>query len=539
MSISAFTTFVKNCQDMGSRSIFSFTSRTCLKTGLVFFMMVLLLPAAFAQKKSKVIIEQADAFKFDENINKDVQRLIGDVIIRQDSTLFYCDSAWLNDQQNSFEAFSNVHIKVNDSVDVYSNRMLYEGNTKIAELFGQVKLLDKNTVLTTEHLIYNRITRTALYNDHGKIVNKENTLTSVIGLYLTDSRTFHFRKDVVLINPDQETYSDTLVYNTNNETAYFIGPTVIRSDENIVYCENGWYDTRNNLSKLNQRPRISNMEQVIVADSLDYDNATFTGIAYGRVEITDTVHNIIIRGNYGEFWDEQGKAFVTDSVVAITYDKNDSLFIHADTFWVYFDKEREAKKMSAYYGVRFFRKDLQGKCDSLDYRMSDSTIHLYNEPVLWSGKNQLTADSISIAIVNSQIDSLVMYNSAFIISRDTTDTFNQIKGKTMVAYFKKNELSSINVNGNAQTVYFIREDDGFLIGVNLAESSTMFIRVKDNEVQNISYQTSPEEVMYPPDKVSNQQTVLKGFSWQENQRPQDKLDIYRSPKKKELEKIQD
>jgi hypothetical protein len=128
-----------------------------------------------------------------------------------------------------------------------------------------------------------------------------------------------------------------------------------------------------------------------------------------------------------------------------------------------------------------------------------------------------------------------MYNSAFIISRDTTDTFNQIKGKTMIAYFKNNELSSINVNGNAQTVYFIREEDGYLIGVNLAESSTMFIRVNKNEIQNISYQTAPEEVMYPPEKVSNQQTVLKGFSWQEYLRPKNKLDIYRQPKKIGLE----
>jgi len=530
-----FTTFVKNCQIMGDHNFFLRLNVKSLKAVLFFMLMLWLLPGGFAQKKSRVILENADASKFDEKINKEVQRLIGNVVIRQDSILFYCDSAYLNDQQNNFEAFSQVHIKVNDTVDVYGDRMLYDGNTKIAELFGEVKLVDKNTVLTTDHLIYNRNTRTALYDNNGKIVNKENTLTSRIGLYFTDNRTFHFRDEVVLINPDQETYSDTLIYNTNNETAYFRGPTVIRSEENIVYCENGWYDTKNNLSKLTERPRISNMEQIIVADSLDYDNATYTGIAYGRVEVSDTVHNLIIRGNYGEFWDEKGKAFITDSVVAIAYDKNDSLFIHADTFWVYFDKEREAKKMSAYYGVRFFRRDLQGKCDSLNYSMSDSTIYLYNEPVLWSGKNQLTADSISIAIVNSQVDSLVMYNSAFIISRDTTDTFNQIKGKTMIAYFKNNELSSINVNGNAQTVYFIREEDGYLIGVNLAESSTMFIRVNKNEIQNISYQTAPEEVMYPPEKVSNQQTVLKGFSWQEYLRPKNKLDIYHQPKKVGLE----
>jgi lipopolysaccharide export system protein LptA len=489
-----------------------------------------------AQSKSKVFFEQADAFKFDKNIGEDVQRLIGHVIIRQDSTLFYCDSAWLNDKTNSFEAFSKVHIHVNDTVNVFSDRLIYNGNTKIAELFDHVKLLDKNTVLTTEHLIYNRITKTALYDAGGKIVNKENTLTSVIGLYFTPIRTFHFRKDVVLVNPDNETYSDTLIYNTNTEIAYFTGPTVIRSEDNIIYTENGWYDTKNDLSKLNERPRISNMEQIIEADSLYYNNALSSGIAYGRVHITDTVHNMIIEGNYGEFWDKRGKAFITDSVMAITYDETDSLYIHADTFWVYFDKERQAKMMSAYFGVRFFRNNLQGKCDSLVYRMNDSTIHLYREPILWSGKNQLTADSISITIVKNEVDSLVMYNSAFIISRDSTDTFNQIKGKNMVAYFKHNELASIHVDGNAQTVYFVREDDGYLIGINLAEASTMQIRVKDNEVQNISYQSSPTETMYPQDKLSSKQTVLKGFIWQNYLRPKKKEDIFKHPEKLEIEK---
>ena len=497
---------------------------------LLFLAVMLSIAQVTAQTKSKVFIEQADASKYNENISKGMQRLIGHVIIRQDSTLFYCDSAWLNSKTNSFEAFNNVHIRVNDTVSVYCDRLIYNGDTKIAELFDHVKLLDRNTILTTEHLIYNRITKTALYDAGGKIVNKENTLTSVIGLYFTPIRTFHFRKDVVLVNPDQETYSDTLIYNTNTEIAYFVGPTVIRSEENTIYCENGWYDTKNDLSKLNRRPRISNTEQIIVADSLDYDNALSSGKAYGRVEITDTVHNLIIQGNYGEFWDKRGKAFVTDSVVAITFDEKDSLFIHADTFWVHFDKERQAKMMSAYYGVRFFRTNLQGKCDSLVYRVSDSTIRLYEAPVLWSGKNQLTADSISIAIVNNQVDSLVMYNSAFIISKDSTDTFNQIKGKNMVAYFKRNELTSIDVDGNAQTVYFVREDDGFLIGINLAEASTMQIRVSNNEVQNIIYHSSPTETMYPQDKVSNKQTILKGFIWQEYLRPRKKQDIFLTPK---------
>ena len=201
----------------------------------------------------------------------------------------------------------------------------------------------------------------------------------------------------------------------------------MRGEESTIYTEHGWYDTKNDISKLTENTTISSSEQIIEADSLLYDNAQFFGKAYGHVTVTDTIHQVIIRGGYGEMWDDQGKSFITDSALAITYDERDSLYIHSDTMWMHFNKERKAKKMLAYYNVRIFRDDLQGKCDSLAYSMNDSTIRLYDEPVLWSGPNQLTSDSMSLVIVKNQVDSLIMYNTAFIVSRDSTETFNQIR----------------------------------------------------------------------------------------------------------------
>jgi len=479
-----------------------------------------------AQQKSRVNIEHADSYRYSAKIGKRIQRLIGNVVIRQDSTLFHCDSAYIDELKNSFEAFSNVHIEVNDTVEVFGNRVLYDGNTKIAELFDSVKLVDKNTVLTTDHLIYNRITKTAIYDIGGTIVNKENILVSKQGLYFTESRTFHFRKDVVLTNPDQETYSDTLIYNTNSETAYFLGPTVIRGKESIIYCEDGWYDTKNDLSKLNRRPSITNKDQTITADSLIYDNNTMFGKAMGNVRIIDTLHKVILSGRKGELWDQRGLSYVTDSAIAITYDENDSLFIHSDTMWLNFDEERKAKMVKAYYGVRFFRNNLQGKCDSLSYNMSDSTIRLYYEPVLWSGKNQLTSDSIAIAVSGNKVDSLMLYSTAFIVSKDTIDTYNQIRGKNMVAYFTRNDLSKINVVGNAQTIYYVREEDGNLIGVDIAASSDMTIRMKNSEIQTISYKKQVDEDMFPEKDLSEKETKLKGFSWQNLIRPASKYGIF-------------
>jgi len=481
------------------------------------------------KKKTKVYVEHADLQSYDEKkLGKNIESLTGNVKMRHENTIFYCDSALLNSKSKNFNAFGNVHIIVNDTIELFSDSLYYTGNTKMAELFGDVKLVDKNTTLTTEHLLFDRNTNIGYYYHNGKIIDDKNTLTSKEGYYETDSKIFYFKKDVVLINPDQETYSDTLIYNTVNETAYFKGPTVIRGKEGLLYCEDGWYDTKNNLSKLVKKPSINQESQFLSSDSIMFDNLNSIGHAYGRVQVLDTSMHVLIRGTIGEMWKTRGMAYVTDSATAISYDQfGDSLYISADTLWLFFDKNQKTKKILAYYNVRFFKKDMQGKCDSLAYSMEDSTIRLYYEPVLWSEKNQLTSDSMNIAIVNNQPDSLIMYNTAFIVMRDTTDSFNQIKGRDMVGYFSGNKLKSIVVDGNAQTVFYLRDDDNYLIGINKAESSTMQIRLDNGKVKTVSYNEDAKETTYPPEQFPAEGKKLKGFNWFEDLRPKDKLDIYR------------
>ncbi len=483
---------------------------------------------AASQNRTVVHIIHADYLYYNAKSDPDIQRLIGNVVLRQDSVLFYCDSAYLNDKKHNFDAFGTVHIAVNDTVDVYADKLHYEGDTRIAELFDNVRLVDKNTVLTTEHLIYNRNTKIAYYNDNGTIVSDSNTLTSKRGYYNTETKIFYFKIDVVLKNPDQETYSDTLIYNSETETAFFRGPTVIRGKESTIYCERGWYDTKNDFSKMTKRPSIWSSEQSITADSIEYDNEKYYGKAFGNVIIHDTVHKVMVEGNRGELWDKKGVSYVTDSALAITYEKNDndSMFMHGDSLYMYFDKKRNAKKMLAFYKVKIFRKDMQGVCDSLAYIMEDSTVRLYKNPVLWSGKNQITADTIIIHVSKNNVDSIEMINNAFIISKDSTDTFNQIKGKKMTGYFEGKKLKTIDVDGNAQSVYYVREDDGYLIGVNKEEASFMEIILNDNKISRIKYIEQISEVMYPAKNVPADVRRLENFEWKEELRPKDKSDVF-------------
>ncbi len=480
-----------------------------------------------AGQRTVIHIERAKTQQYDARLGKDIERLIGNVILRQDSTRFYCDSAHLNQKTRNFDAYGNVHINVNDSLDIYGNRLFYNGETRVAEMFGNVKLIDIPTTLETEYLVYNRLTRMAWYPDNGKIVSEDNTLTSKKGFYNTDLKEFYFRDDVVMTSPDYTAYSDTMVYNTRSEISWFHGPTVIRGEENTIYCEYGWYDTRKDQAHLSQRASIQTLEQTITGDNLYYDRAIGFGDARGNVVVTDTNNNMIITGDIGKLWEDEGRSFITGRAKAITYDDQDSLFLHADTLFLFFDQDRKAKSLFAYYGVKFYRSDIQGKCDSLAYLMADSTIRMYRSPVLWSKENQITSDSMHIAIVNQEIDSLILYNTAFIVSKDSIHGFNQIKGKNMIGYFSDNELVRVEVTGNAETIYWVREEDTSLIGIDVAKTSSMTIRLRNNDVQTINYKQAPNQVMFPEKELPEDQRKLKGFQWLEDIRPLTKLDIFK------------
>jgi lipopolysaccharide export system protein LptA len=493
----------------------------------ILFCLLLLTAQLKAQQRTTIHVERALQQRFDRLLGPSTERLIGNVVLRQDSTLFYCDSAYLNQQTRNFEAFGNVHIKVSDTLNIFSDRLLYKGESRTAELFGNVKLVDDTTTLETQYLIYYRLKSLATYPNNGVITSGENKLKSKRGYYRSDIKTFYFAKDVELINPEYTIYNDTMVYNTNTEMAYFYGPTLIRSEESTIYTEYGWYHTGRDQARLTKNNRIDTQHQNIKANDIFYDRNTGFADANGKVIVTDTTNRLILEGDIGKLWKEEGRSFVTGKARLLSYDRSDTLYMHADTLFSYFTKEREVSLFKAYYGVRFYRQSIQGQCDSLVYTTADSTMRMYKDPILWSDENQLTADSVFIINRNNQLDSLVLYNNAFIVSVDSIKGFNQIKGKMMVGWFQNNELDRIFVNGNAQTVYWVRESDGTLIGINFAKSSSMRIELENKAMKRIIYFSTPTEVMYPENEMPPGEEKLKGFQWIEELRPMNKNDIFR------------
>ena len=323
--------------------------------------------------------------------------------------------------------------------------------------------------------------------------------------------------------------ADTMDYNSKSEIAFFTGPSELTGDSLYLYCEKGWYDTKNDISRIWKNSVIDNRQQVIRGDSMYYDGLAGYGQSFRNTSITDTTNNIIVKGDYAWYYKTPERFLVTDSALFIQVSKKDSLFLHADTISAVTRTTPDGKNyrlMRAFFDVRIFSKDLQGKCDSLSYSFQDSVIRLYEKPVLWSDQNQLTADSMAIFTVNRQADRLELYNSAFVATQVDDMRFNQVKGRSLTGYFRNNVLYKINITGNAETIYYLLDGDR-VVGINKAKCARIEIFVSEGKIASIYEYQNPEGTIDPPVAGSREISKLDGFIWLDRQRPRSITDLFK------------
>ena len=504
------------------------------KINILLLLLLLISASVFAQARKKIRLVSADKATANELMTPGVNHIVGSAIFEHEGAYLYCDSALLNEKTNNLNCFGNVRIKSGDTLTLSGDQLDYSGETRVAKVTGQiVKLVDKQTTLLSDYINYDRNSNTAYYETGGIITSRDknkddNRLTSRKGYYYTNLKEYFFSEKVVLKNKRYTMNSDSMIYFTDTKIAFFKGPTTIKGKDQDLYCESGWYNTETDIGSLTKHAKVINDKRILTGDSIYFDRTKDVGKGYRNVTLNDTTNNVILQGNYGEFWNKKGFGFMTQRALAIMIQKKkDSLFMHADTLRATFDTLHNTKILFAYHKVRFFNDSLQGICDSLVFVTKDSILSLFKNPVLWSGKNQLSADTVRLYTKNKQVSKMMMFNTAFIISRDTLENFNQVKGKLMTAFFKDNKISRINVDGSAESLYYVRQDDHLLIGVNKAVSSNLIIYMDDQQkVAKITWVTKPTNVLYPEKELPKEEKRLRDFKWIETGRPLKKADVF-------------
>jgi len=487
---------------------------------------------SIAVKPKRINLIHSDIVLFDKvkpsSDKKSATRLIGNVKVEHDGSFLYCDSSYLYKSINSMDAFGNVHIIINDSLDLYGDQLYYDGNTKIAEFHNNVRMVNKNTTLYTDELIYNRNTGIGQYYIWGKIVDSSNVLTSKKGYYYSQIETVFFKDSVVVVNPDYIMNSDTLKYQTQTERIFFFGPTTIEGDSSYMYAENGFYDTQAKEARLSENAFIQKNSNTLSGDSIYYNKFSGISKAFYHVIMTDTTNDVLITGEYGIYDKNSKYAYVVDSAQAIFVDDKDSLFVHADTLMITFDSVERTKELIAFYHMKFYRESIQGMADSMVYIFADSNLSFFYKPMFWFDENQISSEQIELFTVDGDLDSAIFHKNVFLVSQDTVDPnyYNQVSGETMFAWFKENDLRKIYMQGKSETIYFLWEEDDTPIGMNQIQSKDMLIYLVDQQLESVTYINNPIPVLLPLELVNPSNDKLKGFIWKIDERPMNREDIF-------------
>ncbi len=478
-----------------------------------------------SQTKDRVILKSGgDYLESAERNGEKFQKLIGSpsnqVQFVQKTTRIFGDSVYYFKEKNSVEVFGHVKILEGDTITITGKKLIYDGNIKLAQLRGEVVYKDPSMTIYTDFMDYDMPAKLAYYFNGGELVNQENRLTSSKGYYETDIKFASFKDSVLLVSPEYTLESDTLQYNTISQIAYTKGPTkVIMKDGTILNAKEGLeYKTREKQSSF-QVSVIETEDYILKGDELFFDDIKKFYTATSNVEMISKDDNIIIYGDFGRYWRNEGLIKVYGHTLMKKEVNMDTLYMTADTLVSIEDSIAAKKRILAYNNVKIFKSNLQGKSDSLAYHNLDSILYLYEDPVLWSDENQITADSINIEIINNAVDRMNTTGNSFVVSQDTVSNFNQIKGRDMVAHFRSSRIDKVNVNGNGESIYYALEDDTVTVGMNKIICSDMLIKFREAQVNTISFYTNPDASFFPPHEILEPDTRLSGFNWRKDERP--------------------
>ena len=493
---------------------------------------------ALAQEASqdsvrKVIISySADILSVNNPVYEGRTLLKWNVIFSHDSSYMYSDSAYYYEADETLEAFSNVRLEQGDTLFVYGDYLFFDSKIELAQMRYNVRMVSiqedsSEVTLYTDSLDYNMQTDIGYFFEGGRIIDAENELESINGRYSPETKIAVFQDSVRLTNPKYILYSDTLEYSTETKIANILGPSVIESDSGVIHTSKGWYDTHEDISLLLDRSEVYTGNRILTGDSLAFDRNLGIGKAYGNMRIIDTLQKVILTGHYGYYDEKADYAFATDSACAIEYSQGDSLFLYGETLELV-TIDSTARILRANTGVRFYRYDIQGICDSLRFTTKDSILRMFGHyPVLWNDNQQLFGDTIIIFMADSTVDYVHVPSAAFVVQEVEPDYYNQLGGNDLKAYFEGKSIEHIDIDGNAESIFLPLEKDGAMLGLNYTQSSYLTIWFAEGKFSKLKTWTKTDGLMTPIPDLTPEQKTLRRFAWYDDLRPVDRYDIFR------------
>lgn len=525
-----------------------------------------------------VLINKNDTYVYgdraDYNGETHVANVYSDLVkvVDGDATL-YTYKFLFNTKTNVGE-FADGGVVTNRENQLESDRGYYYANDRTVICVDRVEIRSEEYDLTGDSVVYNLTTDHAYYFRHTNIWNTQGDyLYADRGSYDKGGELYTVTENGYILTEKQEVWSDSIDYYKLAGHAVLRGNIQIDDTEHkvLAFGDFGEYWKEPGNAFLTRRPAVVSYDTsqgdslfmaadsmflytidparqradslraaARAADSLHADSLRVDSLAPAA---GDSVQGVrpeapIVAARRGSLSEGRGDAKRngterTDSLAPRRADslRRDSLAadsLSLDSLGLTpadsldsLARDTIYRLVKGFRNVRIYRSDFQSVCDSLVAVSRDSTIHLYIDPVLWNQNSQITSDVMDIFTANSQIVRAEFVGRPLMVSELDTMHYNQVAGKTMTALFRNNQIYRNDVKGNAQTIYFMQEDDSpDIIGLLVLESGDLTFFIEEKQVVKITYRNNPVYTIYPMDKIPpDVDLFLKDFKWEAKRRP--------------------
>lgn len=214
------------------------------------------------------IVMTADTANHISYDDVELDTLLGNVILTQDSLVMYCDLAEVRDQINA-KAYHNVVIIHQDTIQIFADSLIYDGRRKLAELFGEVILQDGDRRLYTDRLLYDVDEKTAEYNTGGTLIQGVDTIISKSGFYEQKKKQVTLYGNVWYRDTTRTMVTDSILYLYDLDQLNILVPTNITQDSIEIYCETGIYRLEEDRGILSNNVQVKSKDQYISSGLLD------------------------------------------------------------------------------------------------------------------------------------------------------------------------------------------------------------------------------------------------------------------------------
>lgn len=428
-------------------------------------------------------------------------------------------------------------IVTNPKYNIESKELTYNIKTKVTKILDQSTIITDNSTIYCKNGTYDSKTGNAVFPTRTTVETDEQIIVGNKLTYNDQSGNATATGDVIVkdIKNDTKLFADKVDYNKKTGNGKATNNVVIEKEggKNILFGQEAIYNKQNGYVKTS-----------------------------GHVVIIDTEQKSILRAGIVEFNENSAFMLATVSPKLITLAENDSLYMRADTMMsmrirdekklakininqkkgekpimvynlLYADStfkslpnEDDKKITIANIHVKLYSDSMQAVCDSLVYNQNDSTFKLYKKPILWSKNQQSDADTVIAHIANKKLKEVNLINNAFLLSLTGFETYyDQVSGTFIDAYFDSNQVKTVHVNQNAESIYYGKDEKEEYLGSNKSESSEMTVYFKDKKVERIVCIENPKQVFTPIDKETDATKFLSAYRLLTDKKPKSKSEI--------------